>query len=245
MVIGICDDDAIARNKIHKFCKELLPKYCLNYEIKEFENGEQLKGSKLDILLLDVEMPKLDGIQVKQLLFETEKNQLKRTIIIFITEHEEYMQGSYDLNVAGFVTKSRMKEQLPTILKFAIERSGTGSMIDGWNIDDIMFIEAGNGYSILDKYDANHFLYKKSLKEMDALLLNVGFVKIGKSALVNMRYIKKIENRKIIWNGFEPQNDIDGIYAEKRMDSLTVSVRLESSVKKCFDSYCRANARYC
>lgn len=131
MIIGICDDDAIARNKIHKFCKELLPQFCLNYEIKEFENGEQLKGNKLDILLLDVEMPELDGMQVKQLLFETEKNQLKRTIIIFITEHEEYMQGSYDLNVAGFVTKSRMKEQLPTILKFAIERSGTGSMIDG------------------------------------------------------------------------------------------------------------------
>lgn len=83
-------------------------------------------------------------------------------------------------------------------------------MIDGWNIDDIMFIEARNGYSILYKYDANHFLYKKPLKEMDALLLNAGFVKIGKSALVNMRYIKKIENRKIIWNGFEPQNDIDG-----------------------------------
>ena len=99
MTIGICDDEEIIRWELKRICNQLLVERDLCCEIIEFQNGmELLSFSKcLDILILDIEMSGVGGIEVKNRL-----QSLKRdVIIIYVTSHDEMMGEAFGLNEIG------------------------------------------------------------------------------------------------------------------------------------------------
>lgn len=119
MIIGICDDDEIIREKIKENCLSTIEKYDYNITLKEFSDGEEIFKEKIlpDILILDIEMKNMDGIAVKNRL----QNKQEAAFIIFVSSHDEMMPDAYGLNVIGFVTKKYMDNQLPKILEVAIQ----------------------------------------------------------------------------------------------------------------------------
>lgn len=68
MVIGICDDDKVIRKQIKHICEQVLNAKCMDNRIIEFTNGREVidNEEKLGLLILDIEMPILDGIRVKE-----------------------------------------------------------------------------------------------------------------------------------------------------------------------------------
>ena len=60
---------------------------------------ELLQSRPVDLLLLDIEMPGMSGLELTQHLGE------KRPVIIFITSKREYAADAFDLNVADYIIK--------------------------------------------------------------------------------------------------------------------------------------------
>lgn len=87
MVIGICDDENVIRDKIEKICINETKKYCEDVVIQKYSDGREVLEKDFDILILDIEMEDVDGIVVKN-YFQKRK---KDTIIIFVTSHNEMM----------------------------------------------------------------------------------------------------------------------------------------------------------
>ena len=94
----IVDDEQTARNIIRSYVNEV-PFLEL---ISEFKNAiealEYLRAHKIDVIFLDIEMPKLSGINFAKIIG-------KETQIIFTTAHRDFAVEGFELNAADYLLK--------------------------------------------------------------------------------------------------------------------------------------------
>lgn len=136
MVIGICDDENVIRDKIEKICINETKKYCEDVVIQKYSDGREVLEKDFDILILDIEMEDVDGIVVKN-YFQKRK---KDTIIIFVTSHNEMMSQAFGVNVMGFVAKSYLDNQLQVMLDGAMKRVMNTVSIEGVDSRKVCYI---------------------------------------------------------------------------------------------------------
>lgn len=106
----IADDHSLLRSGL----KLLLQKRSTFKVVGEAANGcqaiELYNQLNPDILLLDISLPKLDGIQVLKKIKSRDKN--AKVIILTMHEDEDYISSVMDLGAAGYVPKSAVDEEL-------------------------------------------------------------------------------------------------------------------------------------
>lgn len=226
ITLGICEDSKKTREEIKTICKNIGDSFPSEYKMIEFTDGEMFLSfqESVDILVLDIELPKINGITIKNRLQERREE----TLIIFVTNHEELIKEAFGIYVIGFVNKSEMEIQLTAMLTLALQMKQF-VMLEG-NIDsrDILYIEADHGYCHIIMRNKKKILLHKSLNELQKSLQEVDFIRIHRSYLVNLKWVKQLE---------KGQMDVEG-------EKLSVSVREWAKVKKSYDRYCKINARY-
>ncbi|MBO5597170.1 MAG: response regulator [Oribacterium sp.] len=133
MRIAICDDE----KRICDILAEKVAKICPEAEIITFTSGEELLAAdKLpDILLLDIWMPEMSGLDVAKTLRDRDW----RKILIFVTGEESQVFSSFDLHPFHFLVKPFADEKLSEVLdeqaRQRIEGSGATLVARGWAID--------------------------------------------------------------------------------------------------------------
>lgn len=225
MVIGICDDEKVIRDKIEKICVNVTGEYDTDTAVKTYSDGKEVLEENFDILILDIEMEDVDGIAVKN-YFQSRK---KDTIIIFVTSHNEMMSQAFGVNVMGFVTKSYLDSQLPVMLESAIKRVMNTVNIEGVDSRKVCYIEAEHIYNILHLENDTEMSVRCSSADLEKMLEGVGFIRVHRTYIINMAYVEHIRDKSVVINGKE----------------IPVSSRLKSRLKKEYSRYCRENARYC
>lgn len=225
MVIGICDDEKVIREKIEKICINVTGEYDADTVVKTYSDGKEVLEENFDILILDIEMEDVDGIAVKN-YFQSRK---KDTIIIFVTSHNEMMSQAFGVNVMGFVTKSYLDSQLPVMLESAIKRVMNTVNIEGVDSRKVCYIEAEHIYNILHLENDTEMSVRCSSADLEKMLEGVGFIRVHRTYIINMAYVEHIRDKSVVINGKE----------------IPVSSRLKSRLKKEYSRYCRENARYC
>ena len=225
MVIGICDDEKVIRDKIEKICVNVTGEYDTDTAVKTYSDGKEVLEENFDILILDIEMEDVDGIAVKN-YFQSRK---KDTIIIVVTSHNEMMSQAFGVNVMGFVTKSYLDSQLPVMLESAIKRVMNTVNIEGVDSRKVCYIEAEHIYNILHLENDTEMSVRCSSADLEKMLEGVGFIRVHRTYIINMAYVEHIRDKSVVINGKE----------------IPVSSRLKSRLKKEYSRYCRENARYC
>ena len=98
--IGICDDEEACRIEISESIRNIALKNDIEVKIIQYESGIQVMDcEKPDILILDIEMEHIDGLEVSDLLEQTDNE----VLIIFCTRHDEIMSKAYGQNVTDFI----------------------------------------------------------------------------------------------------------------------------------------------
>lgn len=225
MVIGICDDENVIRDKIEKICINETKKYCEDVVIQKYSDGREVLEKDFDILILDIEMEDVDGIAVKN-YFQKRK---KDTIIIFVTSYNEMMSQAFGVNVMGFVTKSYLDNQLQVMLDDAMKRVINTVRIEGVDSRKVCYIQAEHVYNILHLENETEVSVRCSSADLEKMLEVVGFIRVHRTYIINMAYVDHIKDKTVVVNKKE----------------IPVSARLKSKLKKEYSRYCRENARYC
>lgn len=225
MVIGICDDENIIRDKIEKICINETKKYCEDVVIQKYSDGREVLEKDFDILILDIEMEDVDGIVVKN-YFQKRK---KDTIIIFVTSHNEMMSQAFGVNVMGFVAKSYLDNQLQVMLDGAMKRVMNTVSIEGVDSRKVCYIQAEHIYNILHLENETEVSVRCSSADLEKMLEGVGFIRVHRTYIINMAYVDHIKDKTVLVNKRE----------------IPVSARLKSRLRKEYSRYCRENARYC
>lgn len=225
MVIGICDDENVIRDKIEKICINETKKYCEDVVIQKYSDGREVLEKDFDILILDIEMEDVDGIVVKN-YFQKRK---KDTIIIFVTSHNEMMSQAFGVNVMGFVAKSYLDNQLQVMLDGAMKRVMNTVSIEGVDSRKVCYIQAEHIYNILHLENETEVSVRCSSADLEKMLEVVGFIRVHRTYIINMAYVDHIKDKTVLANKRE----------------IPVSARLKSRLRKEYSRYCRENARYC
>lgn len=165
-----------------------------------------LNTTNVDLILLDVEMPKMTGIEFL-------KSTTKRPLVILVTARVEYALEAFEYNVVDYVVKPIQLERLMKALIKAndlfessnhiIEKIDTNYVFVRENgvlqkifITEILFIKALGDYIIVYVGDNTHTLHL-TLKSFLEKFNLVNFMRIHRSYIVAIDKIDKVEDGTI------------------------------------------------
>ena len=165
--IGICDDEPLLLNEIKEITEDCLRQQQAFSILSAYTDGRTLlyeiqDGKHFDLLLLDIEMPDLSGMELAKQIHEL----LPEALMIFVTAHYKYAVDAYELHIFRYIPKKQLKTRLPHALK-----------------DAAAFLEIQN----TDSY----IISSQNLFERIALRNILYIEKDGKNALFHMAYDKK------------------------------------------------------
>jgi two-component system LytT family response regulator len=208
----IADDEELARS----YLRELLRVHPEITVVAECTNGfEVVKAvSELSpgLLFLDVQMPKLDGFEVLELL-----DAERAPAVIFVTAYDEYAMRAFDAHAVDYLLKPFDAPRLERALERARERVGSRSLPrealsaarppgerarrivvkDGARVHVIPiakldYVEAQDDYVALHS-EGKSYLKQQPIGEIEAHLDPATFVRIHRSAIVNLERVARIE----------------------------------------------------
>jgi len=209
--IAVCDDEKIILEIVEAKVRQTLAQMEFQeYKIYLFDKGIDLLRSKeqFHLLLLDIEMPEVDGLSLAKRINDSEK----KPLIIFITNHKELMMWGYHVRAFRYLTKPFMDKEFSEAIFSAmseillvdtiiITEAGKSILLD---VNDIVFIESlGEGCCIHSNNGIKH-IRKESLKYWISRLPNGVFIQTHRTFIVNLGYVNDIMTNQVhMKNGYE------------------------------------------
>lgn len=200
----IVDDERYAREEL----TYLLGKFLGVQVVGEAESGETaiLKALQLlpDVVFLDVEMPKMNGIEVAKTLVELKKIPL----IIFATAYPQFAAEAFRINATDYLLKpydeGQLKQTIERIEKTLYpvstadntEKPGKLAVETGGDIDyilpqNILYIYRDEKVTKIITQTADYEV-RTTLKELESRLVPFSFFRIHKGYLVNLKYVSRL-----------------------------------------------------
>ena len=225
----IIDDNSIARTTLRQLVS-LHEDLNLVAECADaVEAYQAMLDHQIDLLLLDIEMPGMSGIELAKTLAN------KQVIIIFTTFQRDYAAEAFDLNVADFITKPIMPVRFLQAIDKAreafrnkqLKRSEDqfvfirdSNIVRKIKLDDILFLEAKGDYVNVYLHDKQYSIHS-SLKSLEEKLPGTIFLRVHRSFIINVGKIDTLEGGTlIIQNNFVPVSDAYRSTLNKRIQIL-------------------------
>ena len=206
----IVDDEELARG----FLRELLATHPDIEIVAECPNGfdavKAIGETRPDLLFLDVQMPKLDGFEVLELIDPG-------PVVIFVTAYDQYAMRAFDAHAVDYLLKPFGRDRFELALDRARLRLGEqpprmdlapearapeqrpqrivvkdGPRVHVIPIDKLDYAEAQDDYVALHS-GGKSYLKQQPIASLEALLDPARFVRIHRSVIVNLERIVRIE----------------------------------------------------
>lgn len=247
MNVLIVDDEPLARERLARLVGQLDGYTALE---PTATNGEEalalVENLKPDIVLLDIRMPGLDGLQVAARLCERESP----PAVIFVTAHDEYALDAFQVSAVGYLVKpvrqedlaaALSKAQLPNRMQLAAltkpPASGgpgprshisarTRKGIELIPLDDVVYFIADHKYVTL-RHSGGEVLLDEPLKALEDEF-GERFVRIHRNALVSRERIERLQRT--------PLGHFQLFLKGMNGDALTVSRRHVAGVRRLMHS---------
>lgn len=213
--IGIIDDEQVYLDKI----KDILITNFDDIRVYSYNSTSKIDND-LDFILLDIDMPDIDGI-----IFSKQHRNYR---IVFVTNYDTRIKEAFGPNVYGYVSKGNLEEELVEKVKEVIEVIKCDYYVTfkvngidiNIRIDDIIYCQyLGNHIVSIVYHDKKININNSSLKKVKEVL-NEYFIEISQDIIINKHRIINFEDRYVY---------LDGINSK-----FEVSVRKRKLVRKSF-----------
>ena len=208
MKVLVVDDEAPARERLATLVDELEGYELVGQAGDGRETLEMVEHLNPDIVLMDIRMPGIDGIEAARHLASLEKP----PAVIFTTAYDEYTLQAFDAAATGYILKPIRRQRLDKALRNAarptraqLARLAPAGAPHGRRnicarfrdhtrlipIDDIRYFRADQKYvSVLHGKGTD--LIDEPLKDLEAEF-GADFIRIHRNALVALRHVKSVE----------------------------------------------------
>ncbi|KUG08194.1 LytR/AlgR family response regulator transcription factor [Solirubrum puertoriconensis] len=173
-------------------------------------------GTAVDLLLLDIEMPQLSGLDLVRVLPEPQPE------VILVTSHANFAVDAFELQVLDYLVKpvdygrfskavNRAVEQRQAAANAApssVEATDstlfvkTNNKLLRLDFDDVLFIEAMSTYSVLVTPKQKHIVYI-TLKALEERLPFSYFMRVHRSYMVNMQRVEAVQDNMLQLGSYE------------------------------------------
>lgn len=206
----IIDDEQFAINIIEDYISKIPSLQLIGTTTNPLEGLEMARSKKADLVILDIQMDEMNGIEVMRVL-------PKEVKVIFCTAYSEFAVDSYEVEAVDYLLKpvsfSRFVKAIQRVTNLVMEQAveeltsipddyifikteQKGKMVK-INLIDIEYIEG------MKNYVAFHCGKKKilaylTLKDLEEKLPRNQFMRVHKSYIVALRLITTVENSNLI-----------------------------------------------
>lgn len=202
--IAICDDNSKDSEYVSSLVKKWFNEKNLLTKIEIFNSAESFLfqyslDKNYDILLLDIEMGKMDGVTLAK---EIRKNN-KTVQIIFITGYSDYIAEGYEVAALHYLMKPVNENKLYEVLNRACEKINQNEkslnlMFYGEMVlvplHEIKYITVHQNYVTV--FANNEYTIKKTLGEIEKSL-DERFIRVGRALIINITYISKVTKSEV------------------------------------------------
>jgi two-component system, LytTR family, response regulator AlgR len=203
----IVDDEPPARVRLRSLLAEIGEVEVIGEAVNGQTALAEAHGRNPDVVLLDVHMPGMDGLEVARHLTVLEEP----PAVIFTTAYDEYAVEAFEAHAVGYLLKPVRKEQLaaslaragrltrPQLHKLAAASAARRSHLAARRREGVRLIPVEEvQYFLADqKYTTVRHLHGEDLIEDSLRLLESefgpAFVRIHRNALVSVKYLERIE----------------------------------------------------
>jgi len=222
----IVDDESLARDRL----RQLLAKETDIELVGECADGREavaaIQKSSPDLVFLDIQMPELDGFSV---LAELDEHALP--VIVFVTAYDKFALRAFEVHAVDYLLKPFDRERFQKALQRAVElvkhredsalaqkqaallaelkpavksperlAVKSGGLILWVNLAEVDWIGSADNYAELHVGSKSHLL-RETMSALEARLAPEVFVRISRSAIVNVRRIKEL--KRLFYGGCE------------------------------------------
>ena len=211
--IILCDDNiddlTLLKEMVERFFFPK-PDY-ITYHIDTCTSGEALlqlcHNNLYHFVFLDIDMPRLDGIQTAKKIRQTNEN----IYIVFVSTYPQYMRESFEVQAFHFIEKPISFTSIEHVCEKLLKKhekakdtiisisSDTGEFLA--NVKDLVFIEVIKGSSRMLSFNLNDGSIIETsgiLSSWETELKEYGFVVPTRGILINISYVRIIEGDRLI-----------------------------------------------
>ena len=208
----VADDEELARSLVREYLKESTDVEIVAECTNGFQAVKAVTELKPDLLLLDIQMPRLDGFEVLDLIG-------RETNVIFITAYDQYAIRAFDVHAVDYLLKPFSAERLaealdrarkkiargestaPAALVTEARAPGTrpdrilirdGSDVHVIPVAKIDYVEAQDDY-VCYRAEGKRLLKQQTLADAEVVLDATRFVRIHRSYILNVDRLAKLE----------------------------------------------------
>lgn len=230
MRILVCDDEQRYCQIVKKYIMSILDE---NSEcvVETFNSAEKLVSycikHKPDILFLDIELGDMNGIELAKYL----RNKFPDLIIVYITNHPNYVFSCFETEPLNFLRKPIDKEELNKTFQRIIKKYTQlhkfipikwQNELVNVEIKDICYVEGYNRHLEFHLFNGDCYEIVGRIDEIYDFLKLYGFIKSHQGFIVNMLHIKSFGK--------------DEIYM-KNGDTVLMSIRRRLTTKEAYSDY--------
>ncbi|HEY4357054.1 MAG TPA: LytTR family DNA-binding domain-containing protein [Acidobacteriaceae bacterium] len=215
---AITDDEVLARLRLNQLLQEQPGIQVVGQASSAEETVALVKATRPDLLFLDIQMPGMDGFEAVSALSNLGLAEMPR--IIFTTAYDKYAVRAFEIHAVDYLLKPYTKERFEEALNRArqqLERpavpaaNGNGASalkpldrlifksrgrIVFLPVNELHAVEAEQNYVRLITADQNHLL-RETISNMEERLDRTKFVRIHRSTIVNLRFVKEFRTDSI------------------------------------------------
>lgn len=210
----IIDDEKLARDLLREFLEAFPQIEILGECSKGTEAVEQINKLKPDLIFLDVQMPGMNGFDV---LDEIEHE----PYVIFTTAYDQYAIKAFERNAVDYVLKPLDEERFKLAVDRALKRKKmeAGNLEDllgslravpprtsydshlfvqkseklfNLPVEEIIYLEASGDYTVISTKN-DQFVSSSGIGKLEELMNPDMFIRVHRSTIVNVNYLKEIE----------------------------------------------------
>lgn len=206
----ICDDDITVLTAIRATTESVLKEFNKKARIHTFADATSISEQILsgcDIALLDIDFDGAgyNGMDIARRI----RSMRSDTVIIFVTNFIEYAPEGYEVQAFRYILKRDLLADLKTILPLALKQMNQETLpiqVNGEIIkvplDDILYLEVQQHNvtvvtrKLTSEQKQKEYSFYATLSDLEERLEPLGFLRIHKSYLVNMKHLRKFQCRE-------------------------------------------------
>jgi DNA-binding LytR/AlgR family response regulator len=209
----LADDDPVYLELMLQYLKLIPNCECLASCSNAIETGAQMQQRFPDLLILDVEMPGLSGLQFAQSLS-------RLPLIIFISSHRSYAADAFEVDAVDFIVKPLMPERLIRAVEKSralLEMKKSIREEEGFKLsgdlsffikdknafvkiyyNDVLYIESLGDFVNIFLQNGDKKIALVSMKSIELQLPDMHFIRISRTHMVNKQKITSIETNTLM-----------------------------------------------
>lgn len=207
----IVDDDELQIDFLQMQLDNMEELHCLAVCTNAFDARKKIIEHRPDLLILDIEMPELSGIQLVKSMKEV-------PAVIFVTSHTGYAVDAFDVEAIDYIIKPVATERLIRAID-KVKKLKTSPALNvpeaelSFDSDafftrdkntyiktaykDVLYIESSGNFSFIHTTDNNKQIVLANLAKMEEQMPGNLFIRISRSFIINKQYVKSINTEQI------------------------------------------------